>query len=115
MKPIEALRPAGDRERRAEDTRNRQQLNLSDNTVPTYRRRIMDKLDRHSVAALTKYAISKHGAHHAVLPLAAAVPPSVVKTAPVRKTAAPGVQISEKNRGFRQNSPVQVTENHLNR
>ena len=34
------------------------QLNLSPNTVHTYRRRIMDKLDRHSVAALTKYAVS---------------------------------------------------------
>ena len=34
------------------------QVNLSENTVNTHRRRIMDKLDRHSVAALTKYAIS---------------------------------------------------------
>ncbi len=34
------------------------QLNLSPNTVHTYRRRIMDKLGRHSVAALTKYAVS---------------------------------------------------------
>ena len=34
-----------------------EQMNLSENTVHTYRRRIMDKLDRHSVAALTKYAI----------------------------------------------------------
>ena len=34
------------------------QLNLSPNTVSSHRRRIMDKLDRHSIAALTKYAIS---------------------------------------------------------
>ena len=33
-------------------------LNLSDNTVNTYRKRIMDKLDLHSIAALTRYAIS---------------------------------------------------------
>ena len=34
------------------------QLNLSENTVYTYRQRIMDKLDRHGIAALTKYAVS---------------------------------------------------------
>ena len=34
------------------------QLNLSENTVHTHRQHIMDKLDRHGVAALTKYAIS---------------------------------------------------------
>ena len=34
------------------------QLNLSENTVHTHRRRIMDKLDRHGIAALTKYAVS---------------------------------------------------------
>ena len=34
------------------------QLNLSGNTVHTHRQHIMDKLDRHGVAALTKYAIS---------------------------------------------------------
>ena len=34
------------------------QLNLSENTVHTYRQRIMDKLDRHGIAALTKYAVS---------------------------------------------------------
>ena len=34
------------------------QLNLSENTVHTYRKRIMHKLDRHGVAALTKYAVS---------------------------------------------------------
>ena len=33
------------------------QLNLSPNTVHTYRRRIMEKLDLHNVAALVKYAI----------------------------------------------------------
>ena len=33
-------------------------LNLGENTVNTYRKRIMDKLDRHSIAALTKYAVS---------------------------------------------------------
>ena len=34
------------------------QLNLSPNTVHTYRQRIMDKLDRHGIAGLTKYAVS---------------------------------------------------------
>ena len=34
------------------------QLNLSENTVHTHRQRIMDKLDRHGVAGLTKYAVS---------------------------------------------------------
>ena len=34
------------------------QLNLSENTVHTHRQHIMDKLDRHGIAALTKYAIS---------------------------------------------------------
>ena len=33
-------------------------LNLSENTVHTYRHRIMSKLDRHGIAALTKYAVS---------------------------------------------------------
>ena len=32
-------------------------MNLSEHTVHTHRQHIMDKLDRHSVAALTKYAI----------------------------------------------------------
>ena len=35
-----------------------EQMNLSKDTVPTHRKHIMKKLDRHSVAALTKYAIS---------------------------------------------------------
>ena len=34
------------------------QLNLSKDTVHTHRKHIMDKLDRHNVAALTKYAVS---------------------------------------------------------
>lgn len=34
------------------------QVNLSPNTVNTYRKRIMKKLDLHSIAALTRYAIS---------------------------------------------------------
>ena len=34
------------------------QLNLSVNTVHTHRKHIMKKLDRHNVAALTKYAVS---------------------------------------------------------
>ncbi len=33
-------------------------LNLSENTVHTHRQHLMDKLDRHGIAALTKYAIS---------------------------------------------------------
>ena len=33
------------------------QLNLSENTVHTHRQHIMDKLDRHGVASLTKFAI----------------------------------------------------------
>ena len=32
-------------------------LNLSENTVHTHRQHIMRKLDRHSIAELTKYAI----------------------------------------------------------
>ena len=35
-----------------------EQMNLSEHTIHTHRQRIMDKLDRHSVAALTKYAVS---------------------------------------------------------
>ena len=34
------------------------QLNLSENTVHTHRQHIMDKLDRHGIAGLTKFAIS---------------------------------------------------------
>ena len=34
-----------------------QQMNLSPNTVQTHRQHIMDKLDLHSIAALTRYAI----------------------------------------------------------
>ena len=34
------------------------QLYLSENTVHSHRQHIMDKLDRHGIAALTKYAIS---------------------------------------------------------
>ena len=34
------------------------QLNLSENTVHKHRQRIMDKLDRHGIAGLTKYAVS---------------------------------------------------------
>ena len=34
-----------------------EQMTLSEHTVHTHRQRIMDKLDRHSVAALTKYAV----------------------------------------------------------
>ena len=44
----------------SEDRTTRQiarQLDLSENTVHTHRQRIMDKLDRHGIAALTKYAI----------------------------------------------------------
>ncbi len=44
----------------SEDLTTRQiarQLNLSENTVHTHRQRIMDKLDRHGVASLTKFAI----------------------------------------------------------
>ena len=32
-------------------------MNLSPNTVQTHRQHIMDKLDLHSIAALTRYAI----------------------------------------------------------
>ena len=35
-----------------------EQMNLSEHTVHTHRQHIMDKLDRHSVAALTKYAVT---------------------------------------------------------
>ena len=45
----------------SEDLTTRQiamRLNLGESTVHTYRQRIMDKLDRHGVAALTKYAVS---------------------------------------------------------
>ena len=35
-----------------------EQMNLSEHTVHTHRQRIMDKLDRHSVAAFTKYAVT---------------------------------------------------------
>ena len=44
----------------SEDLTTRQiarQLNLSEHTVHKYRQRIMDKLDRHGVASLTKFAI----------------------------------------------------------
>ena len=45
----------------SEDLTTRQiamRLNLGESTVHTYRQRIMDKFDRHGVAALTKYAVS---------------------------------------------------------
>ena len=35
-----------------------EQMNLSEHTVHTHRQHIMDKLDLHSVAALTKYAVT---------------------------------------------------------
>ena len=44
----------------SEDLTTRQiarQLNLGEYTVHTYRQRLMDKLDRHGVASLTKFAI----------------------------------------------------------
>ncbi len=44
----------------SEDRTTRQiarQLNLSEHTVHTHRQRLMDKLDRHGVASLTKFAI----------------------------------------------------------
>ncbi len=34
------------------------QLNLSEHTVHTHRKHIVKKLDRHGIAALTKYAVS---------------------------------------------------------
>jgi DNA-binding NarL/FixJ family response regulator len=34
-------------------------LKVSTKTIETQRRRIMDKLDRHSVAELTKYAVAQ--------------------------------------------------------
>ena len=64
------------------------QLNLSPNTVHTYRRRIMDKLDRHSVAAPDQIR-GQHGAHHAVAALSRQFLPPAVKTAPVFRRTAP--------------------------
>ena len=35
-----------------------EQMNLIEHTIRTHRQHIMDKLDRHSLAALTKYAVT---------------------------------------------------------